>query len=125
MRGCYADSAVTLRRLSRRGRIAALLGCSVRANIARLRLSDETDHVLREQVALPPGVARRVLHRHHVRGMTPVPLLERQARISVSHALCLRVRERDHAADVVAHLPDVEPGRGDVPAEIRAEWRVA
>src|SRR5438874_2607543 len=57
--------------------------------------------------------------------MTPVPLLERQARISVSQALCLRVRERDHAADVVAHLPDVEPGRGDVPAEIRAELRIA
>src|SRR6516162_5108475 len=42
----------------RRRRIAALLGCAVVANVARLRLTDEIDHVLREQVALPPGIPR-------------------------------------------------------------------
>src|SRR5450755_2599061 len=106
-------------------RIAALPGRAVVANVARRRLSDETPHVGLKQVALEKGVQRGGRHLAYVSVVASIPLLERQTWISRGHTLRLRVRERDHAADIVAHLPGVEPRRRDVPAEVRAERRVA
>src|ERR1700682_1009907 len=93
--------------LRRRG-IAALTRRAMGADVARLRLTDETPHVGLEQVALEKGVQRGGRHLAYVSVMTSVSLLQRQTRISVGQALGLRVRERHHAAGIVTHLASVE-----------------
>src|SRR5437763_13035845 len=95
------------------------------ADVARRRLTEEIPHVGLKQVALEEGLQRGSRHRGYISLVTSVPLLQRQTRIARGQTLRPRVRERDHAADVVAHLPGVEPRRRDVPAEVRAERRVA
>ena len=56
--------------------------------------------------------------------MRPVPLFQRRPRVGCE-PLCLRLGKRHHSADVVAGLPGVEPGGGDVPAQVRPEGRIA
>src|SRR6266568_5595207 len=110
--------------LRRRG-IAALTRRAMRADVARLRLADKIPHVGLEQVALEKGVQRGGRHLDYVSGVASVALLERQTRISIGQTLGSRVRERDHAADIVADLAGVEARRGDVPAKIGSQRRVA
>src|SRR5438876_6922637 len=110
--------------LRRRG-IAALTRRAMGADVARRRLIDEIEHVGLKQVALYPGVLSRKDHLTHVCLVTSVALLQRQTRISVAQALGLRMREWDHAADIVAYLAHVKARRRDVPAEIGSQRRIA
>ena len=80
----------------------------MRADIARRRLTDETPHVGLEQVALEKGVQRGGRHLAYVSVMASVTLLQRQAWISIGQALGSRVRERNHAANIIAHLTCME-----------------
>src|SRR5438445_11608051 len=109
--------------LRRRG-IAALTRRAMGADVARLRLTDETPHVGLEQEALEKGVQRGGRHLAYVSVMGSVTLLQRQARVAPDQTFSEGVGERNPATRVVAYLALMESTRGDVPAQIRPERRL-
>src|SRR5262249_31675323 len=94
-------------------------------HVARICGRNQRLRVRLQQKALRNGFAAAGFDGSDVAGMIAVALLQRRARILVRGALGLGLGERNHAACVVADVALMEARRGDVPAEISAERRVA
>src|SRR5229473_1508903 len=101
-------------------RIAFLLLLRVQYSAYR-GLRDQRVRVLLQEESLRHGVGCSLSHGFDVTGVIDVALLQRQPRVAAGQALGPGLRERDHSAGVIADLVFVEPGRGDVPPEVRTE----
>src|SRR6267378_3720965 len=105
-------------------RIAFLLLLRVQYSAYR-SLRDQCVRVLLQEESLRHGVGCGLSHGFDVTLVIDVALLKRQPRVAAGQALGPGLREWDHSASVIADLVFVEPGRGDVPPEVRTERGVA
>ena len=96
-------------------------------HVAGIRFSDQGSGISLQQKAGRGRIGGGLRHRLHVARVRAIALFKRQARIARSKALRARLRERDHAADVVTQLALVERScaiGSDVPADVGAEIEV-